>query len=351
MALTKDSRLTCLCGSISEPGSLLAGLAFPVDAELCHCNICRRSSGCLFTTTTALRDAPSAASLAHCTAYTSSARATRYFCSKCGCTCFVKRVDATDRCPWQAFSGIVELDVPGASKDVIKVIRQQHVEDTLDGTIAQRLWHIHRDADGLLSYRRSPSEAPMTKEEIFALSTPSTIATRSHVEIKCHCENIFFRLSRPDWTVLPSSSAYVPPPEHLDKCVANCCCCRSCRLGLGAASLQPWLYIPDKHILDLDGTPVQFSPEGTSLGSTQDYQSTPGKVIHSFCRTCGAVVFFWSKDRSYVVDVALGLVRSAEGSMAPDWISWYAGGRFSSMNEVIDQNLVDALLRTQTDEL
>jgi hypothetical protein len=105
MFSTSSANLTCLCGAIIAPGSILSGPVIPISFEMCHCNTCRYTHGSLGTSFAPLSSSPTSDVLSKLTAYHSSQKATRYFCSTCGCHCFHhnKRIKQ-----WFCLGGIIE---------------------------------------------------------------------------------------------------------------------------------------------------------------------------------------------------------------------------------------------------
>ena len=82
MAPTSAARLTCLCGNISVPGSILESSELPMPLKICHCNFCRHITGSLSLGLAfpPLSASPPAAILARLTAYKESKKSTVYFC-------------------------------------------------------------------------------------------------------------------------------------------------------------------------------------------------------------------------------------------------------------------------------
>ena len=118
MASSLSFNLTCLCGSISEPGTLLSDKGLPAESEICHCNSCRYATGSLGASFPGLNSAPSEKSLSRLTPYHSSDKLTRYFCSRCGCHCFVA---VHSRGSWCCLGGMLERnsDESGSEKNVV----------------------------------------------------------------------------------------------------------------------------------------------------------------------------------------------------------------------------------------
>ena len=130
MTSTSSAHLICLCGAISAPGTLLADPEIPISVEICYCNPCRRTTGSLGVSFPALNSSPSPEILSKLTGYHSSQVLTRYFCSTCGCHCFLLH---QERKKWYCLGGIIEPSPAlGGNKtqwpkDTLKVSRHQCV--------------------------------------------------------------------------------------------------------------------------------------------------------------------------------------------------------------------------------
>lgn len=344
MASTKDADLTCLCGAVQESGSLLAGETFPVDTDLCHCNICRYSTGGLFSTTGDLREAPSTASLANCRSYAASSRLTRYFCKVCGSYCFVHQ---NEQKRWMAFSGII-TPRSASTSDVVKVSWQGYVGDTKDYQLAGRL-----SQPDVPAYLQGKDQPPMTRDELLYYPRPSSLPKQDLLDVRCHCGAVSVRLLPargwgPGVDVHPLT---IPPEDHRDKYSANFCGCRWCRLALGAASLHAWMFVErDRVITAGDERAVIFgehetgSEHGGLLEGLRHYNSSPG-VVRSFCGMCGATAFYRSTEMPHVVNVAVGLLRAPEGGLATAWV-WWRWEHVYGTDEHVDLSLVAGLRAT-----
>lgn len=339
MAATAQAHISCLCGAVSEPGSLLSTAALPTDTDLCHCNPCRYTSGGLFTTIGELRCAPSTRSLSKCTAYASSKILTRYFCSTCGSYCFL-HTHAANR--WTVFSGLIEpAELNAHTNDVVRTTHQGFAGDTLDYALPSRLLRL---GDQVPCYEQDSDEPALTGDDMRAKSLGGSAKIQPRLHAQCHCGSISFSITRPHWADLPEGTPYVPALGHRDKCMASFCCCQSCRKAFGIASVVPWAYVPPENVCDSLGQRVNFhDSDAPALVGLRDYYTTEAQVKYSFCAKCGATVFYWRQDRPHIVNVAPGLFRADEGSMASQFL-WWRWHRFAWMKEVLDEKLMEALL-------
>jgi hypothetical protein len=357
--MATPSHLTCLCGSIREPGTLLTSQSLPIKNYICHCNTCRRTTGSLGAWYLDLEGSPSEKSLNNATAFKTSEKYTRFFCKECGCNAFV-RSERDGR--WSACAGIVETEQTegmigqrSAEKNVSKVLFHEYVGDAKDGGIAPFLTKLgDRDVP---CYNTEPGEkgAEVLKEsELQHLRETSlhqpAVARRDRgeaLEVSCHCGACQLRIAPPSYGV--SSEGWYVPKSDRNKYYARICCCRSCRLTLGF-TLQPWAYIPPSQIHTVNGEPMVFGPKAKDTVQVEKlghFQSSE-YVLRSFCTVCGATMYYQSFERPYIIDVSVGVLRSTFCNvMAGEWLEW---GRelVSKRNEAVDEELVEAWLGSST---
>lgn len=345
MTSTSTAQLTCHCGKIREPGALLKLSNFPIEEEICLCNICRRVTGTLGLSFIRLKSSPTEKTLANLSSYSTSENITRFFCTTCGCHCFVHVKEPEH---WSACSGIIERDPNSVenceawTKDVVKVIQHGYVNDTLDGGLAALFHNI--GGRSVTCYGEGEEVKPMKTEEVLHLQSNSLSAPKSKEDDKlvasCQCGRIKLDILRANWKEGEPREWHVPP-DHT-KYGACFCTCRSCRLGVGY-SLQPWAYVPPERILNAENNkPVAFTASGTDVSGLEHYQSSE-KVRRSFCKTCGATFFFQTSERPGVIDVSVGILRAESGSMAREWLDWDLS-RMSHAPEATDQELVQTYL-------
>ena len=144
-------------------------------------------------------------------------------------------------------------------------------------------------------------------------------------------------------------------PKHpdgnfeLDRHIAFCCVCRSCRLATGV-SLTPWVYLPPAQIINphtgkplvhhraaTTGTAVEYANKGQSL----TYYWSSDVSCRSFCNGCGAAVFYTMDRREEIINIAAGLLRAEEGAMARSWLSWQ-WGRTSWKEQSTQRDVMEA---------
>ncbi|EHY58882.1 hypothetical protein ABEF95_005844 [Exophiala dermatitidis] len=350
--MAAPQHLTCLCGLVKEPASLLASSEGPFEGSICHCDTCRHTTGALGTWYATLKRSPSEESLSHTTAYKTSSKYTRFFCKQCGCHVFV-RSERDGR--WLACAGIVETDirrVEGETKEgrldnVARVTFHEYVGDAHDGGIAPYMTRLGGRTVPCFLTEPDDGAEPMPENELQRLRTKglneASQGRSEYLPVACHCGGVQLHIVPPaydqgqkDWYV----------PSDRSKYYARFCCCRSCRLTLGF-SMQPWTYIPPGQILTAQEEPVIFGPkakDAVQIAGLKHYQSSEF-VLRSFCTTCGATIFYQSFERPYIIDVSVGVVRSAIGNaLAGEWLQWDRS-MVSKRNEAVDNELVDAWLK------
>ena len=133
------------------------------------------------------------------------------------------------------------------------------------------------------------------------------------------------------------------------------------------ASLVPWTLIPPGSIFNANAPAVTIDkptnptlpPEDTlqpltfGFPASSQPDANPGLALKhhwsspdtcwSFCGTCGASVTYWCGRRPDELDVAVGVLRSEDGSMARSWLEW-DWGRCSFAEECVDGETFGAWL-------
>ncbi|KAF7557845.1 hypothetical protein G7046_g5960 [Stylonectria norvegica] len=336
--------ITCHCGNLQQSIKSRQG-ADEIELTICHCDVCRHSSGLLCTSYYPVREPGLLHKVQKRDSNDGFAKFTSYFCSTCGCHVF--RFSRT--AGWEVATGVMRGKQNGdEGRGPLAVYRKHRgVEDTGDGGIARWLTTI----DG------RPLELTTVYGQPLELEASPAPAADSKGDVilpaRCDCGTVNFHITRPDErSSHPRSSfpdlmyPYSTTDESLIKnpsdvkwwlrdgstrYLAGLCACRSCRLTSGF-ELQTWAFVPRSNIFfhsQRDGkeiiAPLDF--ETLPSGILRNYQSSPG-VLREFCGGCGASVFWHNEARPDIIDVSVGLLRGAEGARAESWLEWW-GDRVS----------------------
>jgi hypothetical protein len=353
--------ITCLCGK-SKGKAEVAAESLPAETMLCHCNICRYSSGVLCVSYLTLASPPEMKDSLQ--TYQSSAKMQRMFCSVCGSHLFAHSSELNE---WYLTTGTIETLDPtsGAMMETTKLMQHEFVSDTLDGGLAPCL--TKAQDRNVASFAQGPEQELLTFDTTDGLPTlsfatkqlsgkqlPTSTASGDHLHASCHCGGVQYMISRPNErsSLLSSPWPDLLVPYHSQssrneedvkwwlrsdgkKYLAGTCACRSCRLGSGF-SIQTWAFVPKGNLATTRREPLSFA-----MGTLKQYGSKPG-IYREFCGTCGATVFWHCDERPDLVDVSVGLLRAEEGSRADTWIEWWTE-RTSFKEDAIDVELTEAL--------
>lgn len=145
---------------------------------------------------------------------------------------------------------------------------------------------------------------------------------------------------------------FVDPASR--KPVAGMDVCNSCRTSSGVDFFN-WIFASLSHLgfrtprakyKDACGIPAtlqdlyaavsaQEEHRDPRLGTLAVYCSSEG-VKRSFCSTCSACVFYGADKTQVVVDVAMGLLDSAQGARAEGTFLWLLGGPVQHRDDIKD---------------
>lgn len=339
---------TCACKAFTIPLSIPT-LSLPAERALCLCTACRRLSGsCGISFLRFSGVDPTSFSL---TAYRSSDRLVRYFCSTCGAHTVVHS-EAVGR--WALATGLLDR-----TEGIMKWTGCKWVEDTLDGGISVWLNSI-TDADGskrelhrwMLQDGEGGKLVPADALQKYA--PPKKEAGEEKLHAQCHCGGVKFYITRPNAAskttrspfpdlMVPFHSGSNDNPENKPwflrandtKYMAGTCTCTSCRVASGF-EIQPWAFVPKCNIFQEDGRQMDYS-----MGTLKRYASSPA-VWREFCSVCGATVFWHCDWRPDLIDVSVGLLDPAEGARVESWLEWWTE-RVSFEELAVSRSLVGAL--------
>lgn len=330
-ALDGSLKIRCLCGAVSQTVSFSGNI--PASLHVCHCHTCRHTSGVLCSSYIPVDGFSPSPELQ---GYASSDQSTRYFCKTCGCH-VARSATANGNTPaWQVATGTMVASAESPSQ-AVPSDEHVHVNDTIDGGLS-----VWLDAPGHHPSRRL-TEQPSPK-------------TGDVLSASCACSAVRLAITRPDASSrIPSrrlpdlthsdfttpEAVKANPSDHkwwLSPCgtryLAGTCACRSCRLATGF-EIQTWAFIPRSNLAIYSptrGAFVALDFDDLPASTVQTHVSSPGVKRH-FCGTCGATVFWREAKRADVVDVGVGLLQSATGARAEDWLYWWTG-RVSFVEDV-----------------
>lgn len=333
----------CLCKNVDDSVELSA-TSVPVNTALCHCSLCRKTSGVLFSSYLSVTGPPRF--LSKLIEYRNGSEASRYFCGICGA-----HAAARSACGYSlAFS--VAAGLVQDRGEISRVIQHLNNNSTLDG--------------GLSVFLTGIGDRPITKEVHQGdFTTSEQESSSSHIDAtekgeilpaSCYCGGVTFYITRPN---VQSTRPRSPWPDLLvpyhsgspenkqdikwwlranqTKYLAGTCACRSCRLGAGFP-IQCWAFIPKPNIRISDGRTLDFK-----IGLLRQYESSPG-VFRDFCTRCGATAFWHCNERPELIDVSVGLLNDPSGARAENWLDWETR-RVSFVEEARDRELAEALER------
>lgn len=89
------------------------------------------------------------------------------------------------------------------------------------------------------------------------------------------------------------------------------------------------------------------SDSNSNPGLTLKHHWSSPDTCRSFCGKCGATISYWCNKRPDGLDLAVGILRGEEGSMARRWLQWERG-QCSFHEECIDRELCDAWLGSKS---
>ncbi|KAL3426377.1 glutathione-dependent formaldehyde-activating enzyme [Phlyctema vagabunda] len=354
----------CQCNtfhlSLTYPTSSL-----PHARSLCLCSSCRHLSGTsaggsYIPLPGALQETPPATSAL--TAYQTSERITRYFCSTCGAQslAFIHPIKR-----WSVATGLLDR-----TEGIVEWRGTKYLSGTVDGGVSEWFPGEQVGADG-------SGRSQLQMQRYLEQDTPGQEMHAGHewkemqdikkgediLKASCHCRGVQFHITRPTpesrkahalfsdmivpfhnkdlspenpqhepWFLRNANGDSVREGDDVSKAryMAGLCTCVSCRRSLGC-EFQSWAFVPRVNIVY------------GSMATLKRYESSPD-VVRSFCGTCGATVFWESlgPSRYDVVDVSTGLLDPEQGARVEDWLDWWTG-RVSFREDAVSTSLVEAV--------
>lgn len=254
-----------------------------------------------------------------------------------------QQADSADapRGEFGVMTGALSNDGPDG---LVRLENHVFVGDTKDGGAS--MWMRNPNGDGVEA-RRWMGLTSKSEEIPFNWpggSGPETeVPTRAaEVPIHCHCGGVdlVFERQKAEEEFTGKSKSELPWFVHpkTNKLMASIDPCDSCRLSSGV-DFWTWTFVLLRHIgfaLKLQGEPSEFPNDSKSLkawvsekGSDRDprlgtleYYASSNDVQRYFCSRCSASVFYAVDDRTDMVDLAVGLLDSADGARAESLLDW-----------------------------
>ncbi|KAI0105138.1 Mss4-like protein [Nemania sp. FL0031] len=360
--------------------------ALPLDAVYCHCTSCRRMSGALYSTRVPWPGDEAAVRDSSLRRYPFSETIDILFCGVCGSTMFsAKKAVAADGSSSSPSYGVqtgvlTNINMPG----LVRIADHIFLGDTLDGGASP--WLCDANSDGsrprLWRGRSGQGEAlsssitdywPASDSRQTGSTSTAADDIHTHIPVRCHCGGVDLVLRQPidDFAAQEERSAlpwFVDPGSN--KLLGGFDACDSCRLSSGS-DLFHWTFVLLRHLAfanpsasspaSSDGhhhrPPPRFPASSVELksavattttsvaaadadraprpwGTLTFYESSPD-VQRYFCSRCSATVFYAADDRPELLDLAIGLLHSRDGSRAESLISWDFGGKVGWRQDVV----------------
>jgi hypothetical protein len=344
----QDTQLSasCLCGACHYAFTINQS-ELPYQPYLCSCDISRRISGVLLTAYVPVPSGNAAPDLRHLRAYRSSSILKRHFCATCGTHMYLEYDE----------DGHFEVSVgsllsDGQSDEAVRYKGHMWIEDTKDGGASVWLPKFEDTCDRFARHANQSEQLPLDWN-----SSVSAQSEQDLLHAYCHCKGVEFFISRPDElsyrATSPLPDVLVPYHSGLStdntqgtawwiskdgkRFVTGHCACTSCRKSSGF-DLQQWTFVPLTNLKTVDGAVI----DPASLdGAVTVYKSSPD-VKRTFCKVCGATVFWQGDMRPSLLDVAVGLFDAQSGARAEEWLQWALSTVLFS-EEAHNQRLVQGL--------
>jgi hypothetical protein len=324
MNTTQEVKARCLCGryqlSLAVPKDQL-----PLTASVCHCDSCRHALGSLYVCGAFVPDdciKTVRDSLSKLRASQWSSRRTAYFCTICGST--ITEILDGRFC--------IHTGALNQLEDIIQIKRQIFVKDAQDGGSSHWLRNLPIETHATLDDGLPDNWLQTSKQ-------PAAHNTTDRLHAHCLCKGVNFWISSPLTSSAnpdnPKSDVNQNNPDRGDydienpwwlcanrtKFFAEVCHCDSCRLS-SSCDFLPWTYLPTTDISLAEDASIPFS---RNFGTLKEYRSSD-EASRYFCDQCGATVFYIREERHGIVNVAVGLLNAAEGSLAQSWLGWRTDG-------------------------
>lgn len=331
---TKTLSAKCFCGAVHFTVDIPTP-QLPLAVRLCHCSLCRYVTGAPFIVHTTLPGGVKPQFIAPSSDYNitnyapAGSSCTLGFCSTCGC--HINARDPVDSNFYVVSSSIFSEQRPDCFQIKLHAFSKSAKDDGLSPMLT-------RIGDREMRVWNPPDNDPRAK--IVEAEVEVGEDGQGRLRAQCHCGGVSFTIKRPSQEVIGDEwlSQFVSPLDE-SKWRASLDICDDCRLVTGT------------HVIGWTFVPLQcFEPAikvDLKIGTAKTYVSSAG-VLRSFCGTCGATVFYSHEDRQrgdgrQVVNLATGIIRAPEGSMAQNWLTWRSRIGWTESGKRFDKEFIEAL--------
>lgn len=320
---------SCLCKANTQTFAIPKS-SLPLPAHVCHCGSCRHISGSLYTSL-ALWPAPrSEVDLSGYKAYSFSDKFQALFCPTCSAAVWGASTDET--LPLYVVTG--SLENISCDVEVVRWNSQGFVGDTIDGGASHWLKKINASGPALKCFKaRSRGDDAEELPDDWQYDAPRESEERQDaVPIRCKCQGVRFELHRNDYEGIKNENLTWNVHPTTRKIKAEMCGCNSCRLQ-GGTDVCYWTYSDMENISfpgdkdkggfpsDMDGLSALVDVHDPRIGSLTYYESSP-EVRRYFCGTCSATIFYATKKRPHLIDIAVGVLDAKDGARAESMLWW-----------------------------
>lgn len=315
----------------------------PLEGWACHCDSCRHVTGALFTLDTLWPEPRANVDISKLKAYSFSPKYNILSCPTCSTPMFWVSIEEPER-DLGIFTATLRND-PG---DLVKIGNHIFVGDTKDGGASMWLRKSNTDGTEAKRYKESikvgkdePADPIPYDWPSSSAFTGSEVKTQGPIPIWCKCKGVNLVWEPNDYTGKEESELpwFIDPTTH--KALGGFCACESCRLA-GGCDVWNWTFTELSRINFADKRPgfpssstdlkALVDAKDPSIGTLTYYASSP-EVQRYFCSHCSATIFYASDDRTFMVDIAVGVIEAPDGARAESWLSWAYGGAISHLEE------------------
>lgn len=323
--------------------------SLPLKATACHCTSCRKCTGALYST--ALKNWPGDGDAIRDSTlkrYSFSNQLTVLFCATCSSPMFFEihtgqhgESQSAPKGEYGVMTGALSNDGPDG---LVRIENHVFVGDTKDGGAS--MWMRNPNGDGV-GARRWMGLTSQSEEISFDWQGESRLETEvqskvAEIPIRCHCGGVdlVFQRQKAEEEFMEKEKSELPWFVHPEtkKLMASIDPCDSCRLSSGV-DFWTWTFVLLRHIgfdLKTNGTESDFPDDTKDLKAavskkgpdrdprlgTLEYYASSKDVQRYFCSRCSASVFYAVDDRTDMIDLAVGLLDSADGARAESLLCW-----------------------------